>query len=118
MKIVKLTRILDYYDGIQTFAAEDPAGSQYVCVMIDTVGDFGRYAVVNASPQRMNDFMTGSVDLRTLMLETPGGKWYIATADGTIDDPLLLEPQSQPMTDANCLPEAGFFIADPVRENQ
>ena len=31
MKTVKLTEILDYYDGIQLFAAKDPIGSNYVC---------------------------------------------------------------------------------------
>lgn len=30
MKTVKITEILDYYDGILAFAAQDPIGGHYV----------------------------------------------------------------------------------------
>ena len=77
MKTVKLTEVLDYYDGIQIFTARDPIGGHYVCDMIDTVGDFDRYAVVGVRPERLADFRAGRVGLRTLLLESPDGEWYI-----------------------------------------
>ena len=55
-KTVKLTEILDYYDGIQLFAARDPIGGHYVCDMIDTAGDFDRYVVVGVRPERLDEF--------------------------------------------------------------
>ena len=112
MKTVKLTEILEYYDGIQIFAAQDPIGGQYVGEMIDTVGDFDRYAVVGVRPERLDDLRSGRVDLRTLLLESPGGEWYITTANGTIDDPLALEPQQTPLAETDYLPEAGYFLDD------
>ena len=112
MKTVKLTEVLDYYDGIQIFAAQDSAGDHYVCDIIDTVGDFDRYAVVGVSPERLDDFRVGRVDLRTILLEAPGGEWYITVADGTIDDPLTLEPQRESLAETGYLPDAGFFLAE------
>ena len=71
MKTVKLTEILEYYDGIQIFAAQDPIGGHYVGEMIDTVGDFDRYAVVGVRPERLDDLRVGRVDLRTILLNPP-----------------------------------------------
>ena len=118
MPTVKLTEILDYYDGIQIFAAQDPIGRHYVCDMVDTVGDFDRYVVVGVRPERVDDFRAGKVDLRTLQLESPYGEWYITTADGTIDDPLILELQQEPLMETDYLPDEGFFLrqAPPVTD--
>ena len=111
MKTVKLTEILEYYDGIQLFAACDPIGGNYLCAAIDTVGDHDRYAVVGVSPEALADFRAARVDLRTLMLEAPDGEWYITIADGTIDDPLVLEPQHKPLTETGYLPGGeGYFL--------
>ena len=57
------------------------------------------------------------VDLRTLLLESPDGKWYIAVAKGTIDQPLELIPQSEPLADSSHLPEAGYFLRPAERTN-
>ena len=119
MKTVKLTEVLDYYDGIQIFTARDPIGGHYVCDMIDTVGDFDRYAVVGVRPERLADFRAGRADLRTLLLlESPDGEWYITVADGTIDDPLTLEPQQKPLAETDYLPDEGVFLeeATPVSD--
>ena len=113
MKTVKLTEILDYYDGIQLFAARDPIGGHYVCEMIDTVGDFDRYVVVGVRPERLDEFRAGEVDLRTLLLEPPDGEWFITVADGTIDDPLTLVPQQEPLAESEFLPKEGFFLEAP-----
>ena len=112
MKTIRLTEILEYYDGIQIFAAQDPIGGHYVGEMIDTVGDFDRYAVVGVRPKRLDDFRTGRVDLRTLLLESPDGEWYITTPEGTVDDPLTLDPQQTPLAETDYLPEAGYFLDD------
>ena len=114
MKTVKLTEILDYYDGIQLFAAHDAIGGHYVCDMIDTVGDFDRYVVVGVRPERLDEFRTGGVDLRTLLLESPDGEWFITVADGTIEDPLTLAPQQGPLAETEHLPEVGFFLEAPA----
>ena len=110
MKTVKITEILEYYDGIQIFAARDPIGGHYIGDMIDTVGDYDRYAVVGVSPERLADFRNGQVDLRTVLLEIPGGEWYIMMPEGGIDDQQKLIPQSESMAEADVLPKDGFFL--------
>ena len=110
MKTVKLTKILDYYDGILLFAAQDPIGGHYVGDLIDSVGDFDRYAVVGVRPERLDDFRAGRVDLRTVLLELPEGEWYITTANGTIDDPLTLEPHQVPLAETDYLPGDVYFL--------
>ena len=110
MNAITLTEVLEYYDGIQMFAARDNAGAHYICDLIDSAGEFDRYAVTAVCPKRLADFRAGRVDLRTLLLESPGGKWYIAMAKGTIDEPLQLIPQSEPLPDSGYLPEEGYFL--------
>ena len=113
MNTIKLTEILEYYDGIQIFAAHDPIGGHYVGSMIDTVGDFDRYLVVGVRPDRLDDFRIGKVDLRTLLLESPDGEWYTTVADGTIHDLLTLVQEKEPLAQTEYLPEGGFFLDEP-----
>ena len=68
MNTITLIEVLEYYDGIQMFAARDTTGVNYVCDMIESAGDFDLYAVAAVCPNRLNDFRTGQVDLRTLLL--------------------------------------------------
>ena len=111
MKTVKLSEILEYYDGILLFAACDPIGGNYLGEAIDPVGDHDRYAVVGVRPGRMADFRAGRVDLRTVMLEAPGGEWHITVTDGAIEDPLVLERQHKPLEETDYLPGgAGYFL--------
>ena len=97
MKTIKLTEVLDYYDGIEVFAAQDASGSPYIALAIDPVGGLERYVVTGTVPERLQQFRSGVLDLRTLLLEAPGGEWYLTVADGTIDDPLTLEPPRRPV---------------------
>ena len=111
MKTIKLTEVLDYYDGIEVFAAQDDGGSPYIALAIDSVGGFGRYVVTGAALERLHQFRSGGLDLRTLLLEAPDGEWYLTVADGTIDDPLTLEPQAGPLAEREeFLPEPGFIL--------
>ena len=111
MKTIKLTEVLDYYDGIEVFAAQDAGGSPYIALAIDTVGGLGRYVVTGAVPERLQQFRSGGLDLRTLLLEAPGGEWYITVADGTMNDPLALETQAGPLAEREeFLPEPGFIL--------
>ena len=110
MNAITLTGVLEYYDGIQMFAARDTTGVRYLCDMIDSAGDFDRYAVAAVCPKRLDDFRAGRVDLRTLLLESPSGKWYITVAKGAIDEALELISQSEPLADSSHLPEEGYFL--------
>ena len=112
MKTVKITEILEYYDGILAFSAQDPIGGHYVGSLIEKTRKSDRYLVVGAKLEHLEDLRNGKIELRALLLETPGGEWYITTPEGTIDDPLTLEPQQTPLTETDYLPEAGYFLDD------
>ena len=112
MKTVKLAAALDYYDGIQVFSARDGGGTCYIAAAVDQVGDHTRYLVTEAAPERLLRFCTGRLDLRTLLLEAPNGEWYTTVADGSIDDPLTLEPQAGALAGSGYLPDEGFFLED------
>lgn len=111
MKTIKLTEVLDYYDGIEVFAAQDAGGGYYIALAVDYIDGFGRYIVAGAVPERLQLFRCGVLDLRTLLLEAPGNEWYLTVADGAIDDPLTLEPQSGTLAAREeFLPEPGFIL--------
>ena len=110
MKTVKITEILDYYDGILAFAAQDPIGGHYVGSIIERTSENDRYLVAGARPERLDDLRNGKVDLRALLLEAPDGEWYVTIPKGTIDDPMTLAPQSTPLVDSDYLPGDGYFL--------
>ena len=116
MKTVKITEILDYYDGILVFVAQDTIGGQYVASLIERTSQNDRYLVVGTKPERLNDLRNGMVDLRTLLLEMPEGQWYITIPEGTLDDPMELELQSTPLGETDYLPGEDYFLGDESRD--
>ncbi len=112
MKTVKITEILEYYDGILAFAAQDPIGGHYVGSLIEKTRESDRYLVVGAKPEHLGELRNGKIDLRTLLLEAPEGEWYITTPEGTIEDPLTLELQQTPLADTDYLPGECYFLDD------
>ena len=116
MKTVKITEILDYYDGILVFVAQDPIGGQYVASLVERDSENDRYLVVGANPERLNDLLNGKVDLRTLLLEMPEGQWYITIPAGTLDDPMELELQSAPLAESDYLPGEDYFLGEESRD--
>ena len=116
MKTVKITEILDYYDGILVFVAQDPIGGQYVASLIERTSQNDRYLVVGAKPERLKDLRSGMVDLRTLLLEMPEGQWYITIPEGTLDDPMELEPQSTSLGESDYLPGEDYFLGEEPRD--
>ena len=116
MKTVKITEILDYYDGILAFDAQDPIGGQYVASLIERTSQNDRYLVVGAKPERLTDLRNGTVDLRTLLLEMPEGQWYITVPEGTLDDPMEMEPRSAPLGESDYLPGEDYFLGEEPRD--
>ena len=110
MKTVKITEILDYYDGILAFAAQDSIGGHYVGSIIESTSENDRYLIVGARPERLDDLLNGKVDLRALLLEAPDGEWYVTIPEGTVDDLMTLLPQSTPLAESDYLPGDDYFL--------
>ena len=112
MRTILPTEILDYYDGVLVFAGRDAIGGHYIGSIIDTVDGIDRYLVTGAVPERLRQFRGGVLDLRTLLLEAPGGEWYLTSANGERNQPLVLQPQSGPLAETDFLPEPGYLLDD------
>lgn len=112
MKTIRHTTTLFYYDGPQVFEARDAIGGHYVAVAVElgTVQD--RYLVTGVSPERLRQFRSGTLDLRSLLVEGGEAEWYLATAEAGLDQPLTLEAQTTPLMNSELLPDPGFVLHD------
>ena len=112
MRHIQPTETLVYYDGVEVFAGQDSIGGHYIGMIIDTIDTVDRYLVTGVAPERLRQFRSGGVDLRTLFLEAPDDEWFVTMADGDPGQSLVLEPQSGPLLATEFLPEEGFFLED------
>ena len=118
MKTIQATEILEYYDGIEIFAGRDAIGGNYLGMRVDISGDYDRYVVVGTRPDRLRQFRSGALDLRELLLETPGGEWYLTLADMSYGEPMRLELQDSPLEQSDFLPSPGFTLDDPQLDDR
>ena len=117
MKTIRHTATLFYYDGPQVFEARDAIGGHYVAVMVEPQGEQDRYLVAGVAPERLRQFRSGTLDLRSLLVEARGQEWYLAmTADG-LDQPLVLVPQQTLLMESGLLPDEGFVLHDRPAED-
>lgn len=113
MKIVKPTAILDYYDGVLVFEARDLLGGHYIGSAITPKDGYDRFVVTGARPERLREFRAGMLDLRTLLLESPDGEWYITSTKGDPGEILALNPQVGSISDTTgLLPLEGYILDD------
>ena len=112
MKNIRPTETLVYYDGVEVFVAQDPIGGQYIGMIVDSTDGLDRYLVTGVTPQRLRQFRSGVLDLRTLLLEAPGGEWFTTQADGEPGQSLVLEPQLGSLLNTDYLPDEGYLLED------
>ena len=113
MKQIRCTSTLFYYDGPQVLEARDGIGGHYVAVLAPAGGGAAeRYLVAGVAPERLRQFRSGELDLRSLLLGSEAEARYLATAESSLDRPLLVDRLSGPLVDSELLPDAGFFLHD------
>ena len=112
MKTITPTEILVYYDGVDVFVGHDPIGGHYIGMIVNRADGIDQYLVVGVSPDRLRQFRSGALDLRTLLLESPGDEWFLTQADGEPGQPLVLKPQSGSLLTSDLLPDEGFQLDD------
>ncbi len=110
MKTIRYLDTLFAYDGPQIFEARDASGGYYLALAVEVENARDRYLVVSVSPERLRQFRTGTLDLRSLLAENGEGEWYLATAEAGLDQPLRLEPQTIPLLTSGLLPDTGFVL--------
>ena len=114
MNEIRHTATLFYYDGAQVFEARDSVGGRYVAVMIEPTDERNRYLVAEVSPEKLQEFRCGALDLRTLLVGRGKMDWFICFVDA-LDEPIeLLDRQSAPLAASGLLPEPGFLFEDEI----
>ena len=113
MKKIHHTDTLVYYDGAQVFEARDFAGGCYIGVLIDSLDNADRYVVTGVSPEQLNSFRAGALDLRTLLVQGSEDAWYLTQTCNDFAGPLALEEQSGSISDTDYLPAEGFVLCEP-----
>ena len=112
MKTIRHTTTLFYYDGPQVFEARDTIGGHYVAVMVEPENGSDRYLVAGVAPERLRQFRSGTLDLRSLLTEAGAEEWFLAPAAAGLDQPLTLMPQTTPLASSVFLPDEGFLLHD------
>ena len=112
MKTVQPAATLYYYDGPQVLEARDAIGGHYVAVMVDQMEDHDRYLVTGVAPERLRQFRSGTIDLRTLLVDADADEWYLASAPLGPEQLMALEPQHTSLAESGLLPDEGFVLHD------
>jgi hypothetical protein len=118
MKTIRYTTTLFYYDGTQVFEARDAIGGHYVAVLTDSDHGHDRYLVTGVPPERLRQFRSGTLDLRTLLMDEGKCEWFITTIEAGLDEPLSLIRQDEPLADSRFLPDPGFVLHDSAAESE
>ena len=110
MTTIRYARTLFYYDGIQLFLATDPIGGHYVAMMIETPDNGHQYLVVGVAPAELRRFLSGELDLRSLMLQFGNSDWYTTQLPDDLEADLVIEREKSPLLRSGLLPEEGFVL--------
>ena len=112
--LIKVEKVLDFYDVPQLFTARDNFDTLYLCLLYTDVPEC-RYTGIRISSKRINEFLTGKTDLREVMLfpESDGEYFDITMKNNEfyIDSEL-----TKPLTEDR-LPEEGYSFCADEKEN-
>lgn len=111
---LRLTEVLDYYDEPQLFVALDAVGTSYLCLVYDIDAEEHSLCIAaSISRERLNDLVTGHIDLRNIFLE-PELSLYDVVVDGNVIEATLRAESPS----ADMLPDEGYYLDFGKRENQ
>ena len=112
--ILKVDSILEYYDNPQLFTARDCFDTLYLCLMYE---DFPccKYTAIRISTHRMEQFYSGSVELRTIFLEPEGEREYFEVIYDNNVFVLSLTPSNDISEEQ--LPASGYKMTENAKES-
>ena len=110
-RTIQYADTLVYYDGIEVFQGKDSSGKIFIGALIDIQDDIGQYLVTSVSAGGLRELLSGSLDLRGLLLDSAQPEWCITDAVGDLSQPLLLQEQHHPLGDTDYLPDEGLFLS-------
>lgn len=108
---IRYSETLDYCDGIQLFAAYDPAGRLHIAILVAIGTTSDRYLVARCAMPQLRLWQSGDIDLKTLLQQSAKAGWHLADV-ADFGKPIALQRrQTTPVPD-KFLPAAGFYLAD------
>ena len=110
MKSIQHIQTLFHYDGPQVFEARDAIGGHYVAVMVESENVHDRYLVIEVTPERLCEFRSGKVDLRSVLMNAADQEWYVTTIEDGLDQPLQLVAGVGSVVESGLLPDPGFVL--------
>ena len=113
---VRMTYLLDYYDGITLFIARDSGGNRYLGHQIYTDGGVDWYMLVRVAEPGLTEFRRGMSDLRSVLMDAQGGGWWLGAGRNNPREPMALLWQATPVHKTDYLPEPGYILPQPGDE--
>ncbi|MCD7849179.1 MAG: hypothetical protein LUH63_05245 [Parabacteroides sp.] len=112
--ILNVEKILDFCDVPQLFVARDRFDTQFLCLLYEDE-PICRYSGIRISTLRLETFLSGESDLRTLFLEPENEKeFFDIQFQNNMYMATLLPDASLPESK---LPLEGYTLSGDIREN-
>lgn len=104
-KTLRIDSILEYYDYPQLLTARDSFDTLYLCLLYD---DFPtcQYTAIRISVSKLNDFVSGTTDLRSLFLTPENENEYFDVE--LIDNQFVLKERAFDSISEYRLPDSGY----------
>lgn len=104
-----LGSVLDYYDGPLLFTAKDALWNWYLSVFLETTEAGSEYVRVRVSEERLNEFMVGHRDLKSMYSHPEADEFYTLITN-TADEFLEAKPVESRDLKTHLLPRSGYYI--------
>jgi hypothetical protein len=107
-----------YYDGVQLFEAADVIGGHYICLLAEPGSEIDKYLAVGVSPERLQNFKLGQLDLLELIRGREIVDWFTLETQGDLTDDLVLREKGDQEIPTEWLPEPWFFLSGTESSNE
>ncbi|MDR3401764.1 MAG: hypothetical protein P4L99_04620 [Chthoniobacter sp.] len=110
-KTLSQVKVLEYCDGPLLFTALDLIGTRYVCVFLETKETGSEYLCIPVSHARLNSFLNGHRDLRSLFDEPEVSEIYKVVTNRDDSETLTATPIGSEEVNEDMLPTSGYFVS-------
>lgn len=115
IRSIEIIQILEYFDVPQLFIGKDKVGTKYFCLLLDFIGGKPFYLACTISNTRIDNFISGRIDLREIFVEPEIQQWY--TVKELDNEKVLLDDYSfgeNNIIPEKYLPSEGYFLPQQI----
>jgi len=115
-KSLTCLRTLYYYDVPQIIELRDHYGGVYIGVLVDEDGV--GFVATGVSPETLEMFCAGTVDLLEVMLKHGTREWFSCEPITRLDQPIHFTRRPDSLPESGFLPDAGFTLDSMVTSSE